>query len=107
MIEPFSASPEANVPVKCTSESGGSLEMNLGWQVCDTGKTIGPAKVHLHKHTVWAASRRSWKPLFSRKVLMSSPSQKCGGMTVIIMGVLQWLDISSLEETDKAGEVVG
>lgn len=30
-----------------------------------------------------------------------------GGMIVIIMGVLQWLDISSLEETDKAGEVVG
>lgn len=101
----FSASPEANVPVKCTSERGGSLEMNLGWQVCDSGKTIGPAKVHLHQHTVWAASRRSWKPLFSRKVLMLSPSQKRGGMT-IIMGVLQWLDISSLEDTGEAGEVV-
>lgn len=26
----FSAFPEANLPVKCTSERGGSLEMNLG-----------------------------------------------------------------------------
>lgn len=37
---------------------------------------------------------------------MLSPSQKCGGMTLIV-GMLQWLDISSLEETGKAGEVVG
>lgn len=52
--------------------------MNLGWQVGDAGKTIGLAKVKLHQRTVWAASRRSWKPLFSRKVLMLSPSQKHG-----------------------------
>lgn len=61
------------------------------------GKTVVPAKVHLHQCTVRAASRRSWKPLFSRKVLKLSPSQKHGGIT-LIMGVLQWLDISSLEE---------
>lgn len=80
--------------------------MNLGWQACDGDKTVGLAKVHRHQCTVWAASRRSWKPLFSRKVLMLSPSQKHGGMT-LIMGVLQWLDISSLEETGEGREVVG
>lgn len=101
----FSASPEANVPVKCTSERGGSLETNLRWQIRDAGKTIGLAKMQLHQHSV-AASGRSWKPLFSRKVLMLSPSQKHCGMTVT-RGVLQWLDISSLEETGEAGEVVG
>lgn len=77
--------------------------MNLGWQACDGGKSIGPAKVRLHQCTMWAASRRSWKPLSSRKVLMLSPSQKHDGMTRMT-GVLQWLDISTLEETGEAGE---
>lgn len=48
----FSASPEANVPVKCTSERGGSLETNLRWQIRDAGKTIGLAKMQLHQHSV-------------------------------------------------------
>lgn len=80
--------------------------MNLGWQPCDGGYTVGPAEVRLHQGTMWAASRRSWKPLSSGRVLMLSTSQKHGGMT-LMTGVLQWLDTSALEEIGEAGEVVG
>lgn len=42
--------------------------------------------------------------MLSRKDLLLSPSQKRGGM-IVMTGVLQWLDGSSLEETGEAGEV--
>lgn len=54
-------------------------------------------------HSV-GSKQEELEPPFSRKLLMLS--QKHGGMT-LIMGVLQWVDISSLEETGETEEVVG